>query len=333
MKAKVCKAASAALLVLGAAVSAEAQAPIGLRAQGMAGAFVGVADDASAVYWNPAGVATGAYVSVVLEAGRGQAIPGDVSAGADRRSGGLVGFSVPPLGVAYYRHVALAAPGPAAGGASGREEVGRPVQAVAVSTLGVALLQSLGDYLVVGATVKLVHGAAGQALSSATGRAALDAADRAGRQGSTTGDIDAGAMLSVARIRLGVVGRNLTTPAFEAAGGSGVVELSREARLGGAWGSGWPGLSRVVVAVDGDLTRRSAVGGERRDVSAGAETWWLGYRLGVRGGVRASTLGEARPVAAAGVSAGVTQGLSVDAHVAAGARGERGWGVGVRFSF
>jgi hypothetical protein len=32
----------------------------------MAGAYVGVADDATAVYWNPAGVATGALVSVVI---------------------------------------------------------------------------------------------------------------------------------------------------------------------------------------------------------------------------------------------------------------------------
>ena len=33
---------------------------IGTRAEGMGGAFVAVADDASAVYWNPAGIATGA---------------------------------------------------------------------------------------------------------------------------------------------------------------------------------------------------------------------------------------------------------------------------------
>ncbi len=32
---------------------------IGVRAEGMGGAFVAVADDASAVYWNPAGIATG----------------------------------------------------------------------------------------------------------------------------------------------------------------------------------------------------------------------------------------------------------------------------------
>ena len=44
---------------------APASAQVGTRASGMAGAYVGVADDATAVYWNPAGVATGALVSVV----------------------------------------------------------------------------------------------------------------------------------------------------------------------------------------------------------------------------------------------------------------------------
>ena len=42
---------------------------IGTRAQGMGGAFVGVADDASAVYWNPAGLAGGAYFSLASSTG------------------------------------------------------------------------------------------------------------------------------------------------------------------------------------------------------------------------------------------------------------------------
>ena len=43
---------------------------VGVRAQGLAGAFVAVADDATASWWNPAGLATGTYVSAVLERGR-----------------------------------------------------------------------------------------------------------------------------------------------------------------------------------------------------------------------------------------------------------------------
>src|SRR5213593_698647 len=48
------------------AQSAEA---IGVRAQGMGGAFTAVADDATATWWNPAGLAAGAYFNLILEAG------------------------------------------------------------------------------------------------------------------------------------------------------------------------------------------------------------------------------------------------------------------------
>ena len=38
--------------------------PVGARAKGMGGAFVGVADDPSAVFWNAAGIARiGSYVA------------------------------------------------------------------------------------------------------------------------------------------------------------------------------------------------------------------------------------------------------------------------------
>ena len=54
-------------MILGLPLDAGAQSTesVGTRAQGMGGAFVGVADDASAVYWNPAGLAGGAYFSLV----------------------------------------------------------------------------------------------------------------------------------------------------------------------------------------------------------------------------------------------------------------------------
>ena len=67
----------AAVWALAAAQPANAQSPVGARASGMAGAFVAVADDATAVYWNPAGVATGSIVSVVLDAGRFQFGPSE----------------------------------------------------------------------------------------------------------------------------------------------------------------------------------------------------------------------------------------------------------------
>ena len=47
--------------------SAQIYETVGIRAQGMAGAFVAVADDSTATWWNPAGLATGAYFSGIVE--------------------------------------------------------------------------------------------------------------------------------------------------------------------------------------------------------------------------------------------------------------------------
>ena len=60
-------------LFLFVALTASAQAQtfggVGTRAEGMGGAFVAVADDASAVYWNPAGIAMGATFDVQFSTG------------------------------------------------------------------------------------------------------------------------------------------------------------------------------------------------------------------------------------------------------------------------
>jgi hypothetical protein len=302
-------------LTVGAVQSAEAQAPLGARAAGMAGAFVGVADDASAVYWNPAGLATGAYVSFISDLSKWEA-PRDSTVPGEPQTGWIVGFSDPSIGIAHFRQqLYLAGPEePAVSGVPGREEVRRSVHALATSTIGVALLQSLGEHLVIGTTLKVLRG---RLLES-----------------ETKGDVDAGVMMSAGRLRLGLVGRNLTTPAFHAvADGDAVATMERQVRAGGAWGSGWPGRSRVVVAVDADLSTQAAPDGDRRDVAAGVETWWKGQRVGVRAGVRRSMIGEPREVVAAGASYGVSASSFLEAHVAQGRRDERSWSVGARFSF
>src|SRR3954465_10848194 len=79
------------LLFNTAAAAQDAPAP-GVRAAGMGGAFTAVADDGSAVYWNPAGLASGAFFSLVV----------DRNAGADG-SAALLALSTPPLGLSYYR--------------------------------------------------------------------------------------------------------------------------------------------------------------------------------------------------------------------------------------
>ena len=89
---------------------------VGVRAQGMGGAFTAVADDATATWWNPAGLgawnssglAGGLYANAILDLGGHQEPRIDRDA-----SGNLVaarrvdsrGFAVgdPALGLGYYR--------------------------------------------------------------------------------------------------------------------------------------------------------------------------------------------------------------------------------------
>jgi hypothetical protein len=125
-------AVTAVLLAAGAG-TASAQAAgaggvevLGVRAQGMAGAFVAVADDATAAYWNPAGLATGNLFSMGVERSH-VSLP---SAGGDAtlRTGAIL-LGTPPLGVGYYR-------------------LG------ATHVVPVTVVQSIGDYLNVGGAVK-----------------------------------------------------------------------------------------------------------------------------------------------------------------------------------
>lgn len=119
------------LFVLASALPASAQAepPVGVRAAGMGGAFTAVADDASAVFWNPAGLAGGSFFSLVLDRNR-----------MDLDSATLIALGTPPLGLSYYR-------------ASAGTFVSHHA--------GITVLHSLTDGVAVGATLKLVRGVAG----------------------------------------------------------------------------------------------------------------------------------------------------------------------------
>ncbi len=329
----------AIVAVLGTARTAETQAPLGTRAAGLAGAFVGVADDASAVYWNPAGLATGAVVSGLVTFSLDETAPDDPqTAAGERHTGIMVALSLPPIGLAYYRVAAYGtgASTPAVTGLQSREEVRRSVHALTTSTAGVSLLQSLTEYIVVGVTPKIVRASA--ALGVAAELRAQDALETAAELdgfGSTKFDVDAGVMFARRQFRLGLVARNLTKPVFEvdAQEGAGSIELAREVRAGVAYGATWPGYTRLMVAADADLVSRVSPLGDRRDVAVGVETWWMARRLGVRGGVRRSTIGESRATATAGVSAGLTAGMLIEAHAVFGQQHERGWSIGARMGF
>ena len=100
---------------------------LGVRAQGMAGAFVAVADDATAAYWNPAGLGTGDFFSLALERSHVSLPSVDGVTPALRTGAVLIG--TPPLGAGYYR--------------LGDTHV-----------VPVTLVQSIGDHLNVGGAVK-----------------------------------------------------------------------------------------------------------------------------------------------------------------------------------
>jgi F plasmid transfer operon, TraF, protein len=330
---------SVALLAFALMLPASALAQsTGTRAAGMGEAFVAVADDATSIYWNPAGMATGAFLSFVLDYGQSRAEPPgpDGTAGGSEGSVQFIAFTLPPFGLGYYRRSMAAAQLTPEGMAGQSREDGRQsVQALTTSNIGVTLAQSINEYIVVAGTVKFVQGEVTSGVTTARDPFdALDQRDSLAHRSTSRVDADAGAMVAVEQWRLGVVARNLTTPEFDRPEvDGGTVELEREVRVGAAWGSGWPGISRLVVSTDVDLTRQASMTGERRDVAAGVETWWMGQRLGLRGGLRGSTSGEARPVIAGGVSAAIKSGVFVEAHLAQGDQDERSWSVGARLTF
>ena len=167
---------------------------IGVRAQGMGGAFTGVADDASAVYWNPAGLASGAYFSGVVDFN--SLATATASSFHHESSGTLVSFGMPPLGLSYYR--------------TESESAGTLVTHHAGATLD----QSLWGGLAVGAMLQLVHGVVSD------------------RFGSTKFDMNVGVMESGNLGKIGLTVRNLFQPAFDAPGER--VRLDRQVRVGGS---------------------------------------------------------------------------------------------------
>lgn len=312
------------------------------------GAFVAVADDASAVVWNPAGLINGPIFNGLLDFGRSTATPPRLAPGerAGRFGGSLLAVGVPPLGLSYSRHryTQVSAPFPSAqfpaSGSAGGPDSNRETRQVVVrslltSHLGVTVLQSLTDGISIGATVKLVRGSLQTGSTGVTSwGAAFDHAEMLEGDVRTTADLDVGALLSTGRLRAGIVARNLTAPEFEGGPFTGApMTLERHVRAGVAWGDNWPAAANVIVALDADLTRVRHVTGERRDVAAGAERWFRGQRVAVRGGLRASTVEAARPVASLGGSLAVRDGMYVDVSAARGRENDARWSVSARLMY
>jgi len=285
------------------AAHAQPAASIGIRAQGMGGAFTAIADDSTATWWNPAGLAGGAFANAIIEAG------------SDSQLG--VSAAFPALGVSYYRLRAFAPAlstsiGSTGGAPASRQDTGAAdVRALDLSQFGATVGQSLGQSVVVASTIKLLRGG-----------------------GDTRGGLDAGVTAHVGPAQMGLTIRNLTAPTF----GEGVtaVTLQRQVRAGLALSS--MGNSSVggaaAIDVDADLTTVRTASGDERRIAAGLE-WLVGNRrLAARAGISASTVGGSRTAYSAGLSWAVQQRLYVDGRVTAGSDDmTRGWGLAARVTF
>jgi hypothetical protein len=285
-------------VLIASAASAQTSEMVGVRALGMAGAFTAVADDSTATWWNPAGLATGAYFNGTLEYDRPREAPDTTIRG--------VSVAFPALGLSYYRfplsQIRPSASTAVAGGSRQDEGV--------LSVYGATVGQSIGNHLVVGSTVKLA------------------------RAGETHAGLDVGAMASYGHARVGLMVRNAREPEFGT--GPDAWKLRRHARAGVALTSGSRGaIGSATLAIDADLMTTMTNLGDDRRIALGGEVWTSRRVLGLRGGVSASTLGERRSSLTAGVSTAVRTGTYIDAHVisARSRLDRRGWGVALRVTF
>lgn len=281
--------------------SAQIYETVGIRAQGMAGAFVAVANDSAATWWNPAGLATGAYFSGSVEQRTAQG-------GADEGTRG-VSLMVPSLGLSYYRLRVGAVP-PASSASLARagqdQGTGGSVPSFVLTQFGVTTGQSIGEYLVVASTVKLV------------------------RADQFRGDLDLGALMRIGSLHLGISARNMVAPDLTADGNP--IEHKRQVRVGAAYvPASRAGLS-LTAAVDADLTTTGTIDGDTRHVAGGGEL--LAGRLGVRAGVSINTVSDLRPSFSGGASVAVRKGTFLDAQVTRGDdEAMKSWGFALRVTF
>jgi hypothetical protein len=282
---------------LASRADAQTSDQVGTRALGMSGAFTAVADDATASWWNPAGLASGAYFSAILEYAHPDDGPGD----------GLRGISLafPALGLSYYR-----LPTPPSSSGSTDTDPGSREDEGSLSVFGATVGQSLGRHLVIGSTIKVLNA------------------------GDTKTGLDIGAMAAFGGARFGLMVRNVTEPDFVSGGDA--FTLRRHARAGAAF-TATPRkvIGAATVSVDADLVKSETPFGDDRRVAIGGEVWTSRRHLGFRGGASRSTVGDRRTAFSGGASAAFRPGMFVDAYVTGAGTDESrdGWGLAFRVTF
>jgi len=280
---------------------------VGIRAQGLGGAFVAVADDATATWWNPAGLATGPFFDALVEYDR-------IRTTAPQQKTVGVAVTFPALGVSYYRLPINQMRVPTSTGTSATDRQESRQEPGGLGVYGLTVGQSLGSHLVVASTLKLE------------------------RAGESERDLDVGAMARFGILQLGLSVKNVRQAEFETDGG--VFELDRQARAGVALlgqSSGW--IEAITLAADADLiTTTTIVGGETRYVAGGLEVWIFHRKVGLRAGASTNTVGAKGSSASGGFSVAVIPGAYLktylDAQYTNGSdRTRRSWGLALRASF
>lgn len=293
---------------------------VGIRALGMGGAFVAVADDSTAVYWNPAGLSATGVGGGTLEWTRLRT--GDQTttpvAGPSRRYSRFVSLGSWPLGLSYARLETT----DLRDGVFSLES-----RSLRTRQFGLTIVQTLLPGLVLGSTLKYERGTVSAGtVSDDTVKRALDTAAEA--KGSTTGafDLDVGLMLDMSKVRAGLTMRNVRQPTFGKVSEMS-VQLQRQARFGVAV---LP-THGVTLAFDVDLNTVDLRDGLRRIIAFGGEIR-PGGRLAVRSGVRWNRAGDRRPVLASGLSVMIKPRVWVDAHYTRSGviALDRGFGVALR---
>ncbi|HMD34912.1 MAG TPA: hypothetical protein VKH42_08085 [Vicinamibacterales bacterium] len=292
-------AALAALVLLPPDASAQSFETVGVRAQGMGGAFVAVADDATATWWNPAGLAAGAFANLVLDYNETDDAPTNpVSRG--------IAFGYPALGLSYYRLPVnqFRVLSSTAGSVIGREDQG------VLTQFGTSVSQSLGRHFVLGTTVKLMHAA------------------------ETETDFDVGAAFSYGVLRVGATVRNLRAATLATDAGN-VLQLERQARVGAALMGHTKGqIETATLSFDADLRTFHTLYGEERRAAGGAEIWTKGRVFGVRGGISANTVGDSYVSASGGASVALHHGIYIEGQITRGSdQSRQGWSAGLRLTF
>jgi len=289
----------------------------------MGGAFVAVADDATAVLWNPSGLATADPIGMTFGWDRFQFGNPDspVAAGPRRDSTRFTSFGSWPLGISYGRFASTRLTS---------DELGIPrTESLQTNQLGVTILQTLVEGIVAGATFKYVRGKATTGLAEGvTAEEALDRGADLDGDYRNAFDLDLGFMVDFDVARIGFTVKNLRQPSFRGEEGFEIA-LKRRMRMGIAV---LP-ADGLTLAMDIDLDTADQLVGLRRMIALGGEQR-LGSRVAVRGGVRWSRDGSRRPIGSVGSSVTIRPGLWLDGYYAQGRDDEgRGFGLALRAGY